>query len=123
MPRNMSFSISTKQFRNRTKVVTRRLGWKSLKPGEIVNGVEKAMGLKPGEKIVRLGAIRILSNRPEPLQAMLDDPIYGRCETTLEGYPPGTEKHEPEQFVAMFCKAMKCQPTTEVNRIAYEYLD
>ena len=123
MARNMSFSITTEQMRNRTKTVTRRLGWKNLKPGEVVNAVEKAMGLKPGEKVVRICQIRILSNTPEPLRRMVDNRRYGLSETTLEGYPPGTEKHEPDRFVEMFCKAMKCPPGTNVNRIEYEFVD
>ena len=41
MPRNMSFMITKEQVRNRTKTVTRRLGWAFLKPGDIVNAVEK----------------------------------------------------------------------------------
>lgn len=122
MPRNMSFSITTEQMRNRTKTVTRRLGWKNLKPGEVVNAVEKAMGLKPGEKVVRICQIRILSNKQEPLRAMLFREDYGRIETTREGYPPGTEKHDPHKFVAMFCKAMKCREETFVNRIEFEFV-
>jgi hypothetical protein len=122
MPRNMSFSITTEQMRNRTKTVTRRLGWKFLKPGDVVNAVEKAMGLKPGEKIQRICQIRILSNKPEALRLMLVREDYGRRETTLEGYPAGTEKHDPDLFIEMFCKAMKCKPSTMVNRIEFEYI-
>jgi len=51
MPRNMSFMLTTAQYCARTKDVTRRLGWANLKPGDMFNGVEKAMGLKKGEKI------------------------------------------------------------------------
>jgi len=49
--RNMSFAMTTKQVRNQTKTVTRRFGWWFLKAGDIVQPVEKAMGLKKGEKI------------------------------------------------------------------------
>ena len=48
MARNMSFALTTEQFKARTKTVTRRFGWWFLKPGDVVRGVEKAMGLKPG---------------------------------------------------------------------------
>lgn len=58
MPRNMSFSITTDQVRNREKNVTRRNGWWFLKSGDIVNAVEKTMGLKKGEKIKRICQIR-----------------------------------------------------------------
>ena len=63
MPRNMSFAMTTDQFRNRTKDVTRRFGWWFLKPGDLVMGVEKAMGLQKGQQIVRLGLIEIVSTR------------------------------------------------------------
>ena len=70
MPRNMSFAMTKPQFLNRTKTVTRRLGWGFLKPGDVVMGVEKAMGLKKGEKVRKLGLIRIVSIRSEPLSAI-----------------------------------------------------
>ena len=70
MPRHMSFSMTTAQFRARTKTVTRRFGWWFLKPGDLVMGVEKSQGLKKGEKVVRLGLIRIVSVRTEPLKVL-----------------------------------------------------
>jgi len=41
--RNMSFSMTTPQFKTRTKTVTRRLGWWFIQPGDLVYGVEKGM--------------------------------------------------------------------------------
>lgn len=55
MPRNMSFMLTKEQYRNKTKFVTRRLGWAFIRISEICNGVEKAQGLKKGEKIVKMG--------------------------------------------------------------------
>lgn len=124
MPRNISFALTTEQFRNRTKTVTRRTGWKFLKKGDILNGCVKCQGLKPSEKIERLGQIRVVDVRREPLSAML--PIngykvwdYGGDEATKEGFPgqSGTE------FVEMFCEHMKCGEDEEVTRIEFEYLD
>ena len=66
--RNMSFSLTTEQIRNRTKDVTRRLGWKNLKPGEHFRAVEKCQGLKKGEHIVKLYELECISNIPEPLK-------------------------------------------------------
>lgn len=63
MARNISFALTTEQFRNRTKTVTRRAGWKFLKAGDILNGCVKCMGLRPGEKIERLGQIRVVDVR------------------------------------------------------------
>ena len=43
--RNMSFSATVQQVRDRTKTVTRRVGWKTLQPGEVLRAVEKGQGL------------------------------------------------------------------------------
>lgn len=59
--RNMSFSLTTPQMRDRTKTLTRRLGWYSLKPGDRVQAVVKGMGLKKGEKVERLCVIEVVS--------------------------------------------------------------
>lgn len=123
MPRNISFALTTEQFRNRTKTVTRRLGWKFLKPGDVLCGCVKCMGLKPGERIERLGFIRVVSVRRERLSKMTSFLSYGFQETTREGYPDGSHKHFPSVFVDMFCSAMGCEPTDEVTRIEFEYLD
>ena len=113
MPRNMSFSITTEQYRNRTKTVTRRLGWWFLKHGDILNGVEKGMGLKKGEKLVKFGQHKIIFTRPEPLNAVTQE------EVILEGFPDMT----PTEFIDMFCRSHKgCRPETMVNRIEFEYL-
>jgi hypothetical protein len=115
----MSFMLTTEQYRNRTKTVTRRLGWQFLKPGAILNGVEKGMGLKKGEKVVKLGQHQVVSVRREPLRTMLDDLAYGTEECQKEGFPDMT----PQQFVEMFCQSHRgCEPGTVVTRIEFEYL-
>ena len=50
--RLMSFSETTDQIRARTKTVTRRDGWDNLRPGERLWAVEKAMGLRKGQKVL-----------------------------------------------------------------------
>lgn len=121
--RNMSFSKTTAQHVARTKDVTRRVGWAFLKPGDRVQGVRKAMGLKPGEQIERLHVIEIISNTPEPLQALLDDPEYGRRECVREGFPPPHEKSDPAAFVAFFCEFAKITPSKPIQRIEFRYVD
>ena len=113
--KNISFSLTTDQFKARTKTVTRRLGWKTLKPGDILMGCEKCMGLKPGEKIVHLGRIRVVSVRRETLGKILGNPD----EVIREGFPHQT----PGGFVKMFCLHMRCRPSTTITRIEFEYLD
>lgn len=122
MPRNMSFSLTTPQVRARTKTVTRRLGWYFLKPGEVVQAIEKGQGLKKGKHVSRLCLIRIVSTRIEPLRAMTDDLDYGFAETSREGFLEGDPKHFPSEFVSMFCNHNRCSPSMRVNRIEFEYL-
>ena len=49
--RNMSFTMTTRQIKNRSTTMTRRFGWWFLKPGDRIQAVEKGMGLKKGEKV------------------------------------------------------------------------
>lgn len=116
MPRNISFSLTTDQVKRRTKTVTRRIGWRKLRNGQILNACVKCMGLRAGEKIVRLAQIRVVSVSTEPLNFILN---RGRTECAREGFPDLS----PQEFVAMFASHMKCQEDTEVTRIAFEYVD
>lgn len=113
MPRNMSFAMTIEPVKRKTKTVTRRFGWWFLKPGDIVRGVEKAMGLKKGEKIKALCMIRIVSTHPEPLNAITPDDV------AKEGFPGWT----PEQFVGMLVDHYGVDPGDITNRIEFEYID
>jgi hypothetical protein len=64
IPHNMSFSLTTQQARDKTKDVTRRLGWWFLEPGDIVQQVEKARGLKKGGNDQADPPIRNCGNKP-----------------------------------------------------------
>ena len=109
----MSFALTTEQVQMRTKFVTRRLGWGFLKPGDKVRAVKKAMGLKKGEKIEPLAVIRIISNKPEPLNEITGS------DCQLEGFP----KFSPKDFVDMLVKHYKIKPETVFNRIQFEYVE
>ncbi len=111
MPRNMSFMLTIEQVYNKTKTVTRRLGWDFIKPGDIVNACEKCQGLKRGEKVVKIAQIRITSVTREPLFHITDD------DCRKEGF----FMIKPMNFVQMFCDHNKCEPETLVNRIEFEY--
>jgi len=52
--RNMSFMLTTGALLEGRKMVTRRLGWWFLKPGDRLCAVERCMGLKAGERVRRL---------------------------------------------------------------------
>lgn len=114
----MSFMLTKPQVLDRSKTVTRRLGWWHLIAEEVVRAVEKAMGLKKGEKVKSLAVIRVWGTRKEQLRRMTDDLAYGRAECILEGFPDLT----PAEFVAMFCKSHRgCTPETYINRIEFTY--
>lgn len=62
----MSFALTSTQINDRTKTVTRRLGWSRLRPGTLLQPVVKAQGLKKGEKVQKVGGpIRVVSVRRE----------------------------------------------------------
>ena len=113
MPRNMSFMLTTDQIRNQSKTVTRRTGWLFLKGGDILNAVEKGQGLKKGEKVKHLCKIQVIRTQRERLNYINQE------ECGREGFPEMT----PDQFVEMFCKANKCEPTAIITRISFEYLE
>lgn len=119
--RNMSFSLTTLQVRSCSKDVTRRLGWSSLKPGEHFMAVEKALGLKKGEKVRKICECFCISNTPEPLKNILLNPVLAgsRTEVEREGFPDLS----PQEFIQMFCREMKVSPGTVVNRIEFAYVD
>jgi hypothetical protein len=109
----MSFALTTEQFKNRTKTVTRRSGWGFLESGDVINGVEKAMGLKKGEKIKRLGQVVVVSTDWEPLNTITQEDVI------KEGFPHMT----PTEFVEFYMSKSGCQADELVNRIEYEYLE
>ena len=112
MPRNMSFAATQEQIKNKTKTVTRRLGWNFLKVGDELNAVNKTMGFKKGESPIHLAKIRVVSIRQEPIAAITADDV--RC----EGFP----EMSPNEFVSLFERINpKCSPETVVNRIEFEY--
>jgi hypothetical protein len=111
----MSFSLTTKQIRNRTKTVTRRKGWLFLKPGDVLNACVKCQGLKPGEKIQRLCQIWVVSVRREPLWDIVTQ--HPLSEVRREGFP----RMSAREFVVMFCKHMGGGTQQTVTRIEFEY--
>jgi len=133
--RNMSFALTTQAFIEGRKDVTRRVehhskitgkpvGWALLKPGEYFTAVEKSQGLRKGEHIRVLCQCICTSNEPERLSEIITAPIRTgrpltnrelRTETEREGFP----NLSPQEFLAMFCKNMKCSPSTIVRRIQF----
>lgn len=115
--RNMSFALTTEQICNRSKTVTRRLGWKRLREGQLIRACKKCMGFKPGETIEPLCLLVVVNVRREPLNRM-NQKLYGDCEARAEGFPHLTGR----QFVEMFCENMGCEETEEITRIEFRYI-
>lgn len=113
--RNMSFALTTEQIRNRSKTVTRRVGWTFLKPGTLLQPVVKAQGIKKGEHVEKVGGpIRVLSTERAPLNAITPQDVY------REGFPRMTTS----EFVSMFKKThVGCRVWTVVTRIEFEYVE
>ncbi|OBX17737.1 MULTISPECIES: ASCH domain-containing protein [Bizionia] len=110
--KRMSFALTKAQILNQTKTVTRRNGWKNLKVGDLIQPIEKGMGLKKGEKQVLLGCpIKIIAIGQERLYQIT------QSEVNKEGFPCRTK----EFFIEMFCKANKCDRRQSVTRIEFEY--
>jgi len=142
--RNMSFALTTEQIRNRTKTVTRRIGWTFLKPGDLIRPVEKCQGLKKGETVTPIGTavLRVVSVRRECLGALLAEFDCGASEAAREGF--GRKDNAGQDFVDFFCRTHRlespsppsldgnapmrwrsrpCTPDDEVTRIEFEYVD
>ncbi len=117
MPRNISFMLTTPQFIDGSKDVTRRLGWLFLRENDELMGVEKSQGLGKGGKIKRLGLIRVVNVQREPLRRMFDEPEYGKIELVREGFPLMTVK----EFIDMFLTSHRgCALASPVTRIEFK---
>lgn len=116
--RNMSFALTEAAMRAQEKTVTRRLGWEFLRVGDFLQPVRKAMGLKKGETVQKIGgAIEVVSLKRERLAILTDVPRYGAREVELEGFP----QLSAADFVLMFCRSHKCQPSAIVTRIEFKF--
>lgn len=120
----MSFRMTSAAVLDRSKDVTRRLGWLWLRPGVELQPIVKGQGLKKGARVERLGGpIRVVAVHQEPLRRLIDEPAYGLREVKREGFPHLT----PQAFVDMFAGSHGgrdgCALTTLVTRIEFVYLE
>jgi hypothetical protein len=94
----MAISLIESQVRDRTKTVTRRVGWRMLRVGDQLTLCRKVMGRRCREPLNMITA----------------------ADVAAEGFPQMTSV----EFVAFFCHAHRgCSPGTEVTRIEWRYLD
>lgn len=114
MPRLMSVAFTEDAVVARTKTVTRRNGWRFVKAGDQLTLCRKVMGRKPGEPLVRVAEVEVVSVRRELLSEITAD------EVALEGFPGMA----PAEFVRrFFVDAQGMDQAAEVTRIEWKYLD
>jgi hypothetical protein len=119
--RSMSVALTTDQIRRQTKTVTRRTGWLFMKPGDRLQPVVKARGIKKGEHVETIGGpIEVVSVRRERLEEMTKDGSYGRMEVEREGFGG---QMSPRQFVDFFCATHGCAVRDQVTRIEFRYVE
>jgi hypothetical protein len=120
----MSVAFTEQAVVERRKTVTRRKGWKFVKPGDRLTLCRKVMGRKPDEPLVRLAEVEVVSVRREPLGLLDPGPGvpdgYGWSEVALEGFPG----MHPGVFIKRFFReAQGLMPDDDVTRIEWRYLD
>lgn len=115
----MSFHATVEAFRNRSKTVTRRLRWNTLRPGDLLMGVNKSpFALRPGETLDRLGVVEVLDTRRERLD-LIDLADVKREGLTFVGMPTS---EWPRLFVELMGEKYGIAPDTIVNRIEFRHL-
>jgi hypothetical protein len=106
----ISFFLTTPQFLDGSKTETRRLGWKTTKPGDRLRAVRKSQGVKKGDKVEVLGTIEVTGVRQERLHEITPEAVV------REGFPNLT----PQKFILHFCEKMKCDPYSYVTVIEFK---
>jgi hypothetical protein len=110
----MSVALTEAAVRDRSKTVTRRLGWTFLKPGDRLTLCRKVMGRKAGEPLVRIAEVEVVDVRRERLSAMTDDDVAREAVDILATTAAG--------WVRWFAYTMRCPEDAEVTRIEWRYL-
>lgn len=111
--RLMSFTHTADAMRCRLKTVTRRAGWRNLRPGDRLLAVVKHRGRRPGEPLDVIGVIEVVRKSREPLSAI----------TASEVEREGFGDLPPAEFVREFCALSGCRPETTITRIEFKFLE
>lgn len=119
MPRLLSVALTEAQVLDRTKTVTRRLGWwrdvngrHLIYPGDELDLCRKVMGRRKGEPLVRLCRVRVVDVKRERLELCTDE------DAAREGFPDMTGA----EFVDWWANTFGIHPVDFVTRIEWEYL-
>ena len=116
----MIFSDTASHVRERMTTVTRRVGWRFLKPNDLVQAVEKTRGVKKGAPISALAILRIRDVRVEPLSRLVTDARYAEDELPREGFPCWSR----DDFIVKFLRMHRLNTVDiDVTRIEFEYVE
>jgi hypothetical protein len=122
--RRISFNLTTSQIEDRSKDVTRRIGWLNAKVGERLQAVDRLRS----KDWKLLAVIEIVSVRREPLNWITEADLLREGFATNhffgaygDDYP--TSGYGVAGFVNMFCAQMKCAPADLVTRIEFRYVE
>lgn len=118
--RRMTFSHTASHVRERMKTVTRRVGWRFLKPNDLVQAVEKTPGLASGEPARPIAVLRIRNVRVERLSRLIEEATYAEDEFPREGFPCWSR----DDFIASFLRRHRLKTAdTDVTRIEFDYVE
>jgi hypothetical protein len=110
----MSVTLTEDAVRERRKTVTRRLGWRMLKPGDHLTLCRKVMGRRKDDPLVRICEVEVVDVLREKLWHITEEDVE------REGFD--LNEWQPSDFVEFFCEHMNCKPDTAVTRIEWRYL-
>ena len=118
----MSVAFTEQAVVERRKTVTRRRGWVFLTPGTRLTLCRKVMGRKPGEPLVRLAEVEVVSVIRCPLHM-----VQAPGELTAEGFPhlerwPGRYQGA-QKFIADYFEPQGLGWNDDVTRIEWRYVD
>lgn len=121
MPRLMSVAYTVDAVNDRSKMVTRRVGWRFVKAGDLLQLCRKVQGRRRSDGTVEpldlLAVVHITGVRREPLRAIYSLPAPD-IETLREGVPG---VYTVDAFVEFYCNTFGVTPDTEITRIEWEY--
>jgi hypothetical protein len=119
--RRMVFPDTAAEVREKMQTVTRRPGWRFLKPGDLIMAVEpRPRGHAAPAAARELAILRVRDVRIEPLSRLTGDATYAEDELPREGLPCWSINH----FIATFLRRHRLESAdVEVTRIEFEHVE
>jgi hypothetical protein len=121
--RRMAFPDTASEVRERMQTVTRRPGWRFLKPGDLVLAIDSrphGHAASAGAAAHELAVLRIRDVRVEPLSRLAGDATYAEDELPREGLPCWSTDH----FIATFLRRHRLKSAdVDITRIEFEHVE